>query len=80
MFWIFKMVPRKILVFPFSLEQTFFVTEDLAGKTAKYSSVNGNTLYTWIKKSRQVNPSANKGFAGNHSYEELKRFRWKTLN
>ena len=44
-------------------------------QTAKDLGVNGNTFYTWIKKYRQVPPSANKGSAENHPYEELKRLR-----
>ena len=44
-------------------------------QTAKDSGVNGNTLYTWIKKYRQVKPSVNKGSGENHPYEELKRLR-----
>jgi transposase len=44
-------------------------------QTAKDLGVNGNTLYTWIKKYRQVKPSANKGSVENHPYEELKRLR-----
>ena len=44
-------------------------------QTAKDLGVNGNTLYTWIKKYRQVQPSANKGSGENHPYEELKRLR-----
>lgn len=44
-------------------------------QTAKDLGVNGNTLYTWIKKDRQAKPSANKGSAENHPYEELKCLR-----
>lgn len=42
---------------------------------AKDSGVNGNTLYMWIRKYRQMKPSANKGFDENNPYEELKRLR-----
>ncbi len=47
-------------------------------RAAKDLGGNENTLYTWIKKYRQLESPANKGSGDNHPYEELRCLRRET--
>ena len=50
-------------------------SDQSVAQTARDLGVNANTLYTWITKYHQTEPSAKKGSGDNHPHEELKRLR-----
>lgn len=50
-------------------------SDQSVAQTARELGVNANTLYTWITKYRQAEPSATKGSGEFHPHEELKRLR-----
>jgi transposase len=50
-------------------------SDQSVAQTARDLGMNANTLYTWITKYHQAEPSTNKGSGEKHPYEELKRLR-----
>lgn len=50
-------------------------SDQSVSQTARDLGVNANTLYTWVTKYHQADPSINKGSGEKHPYEELKRLR-----
>ena len=50
-------------------------SDQSVAKTARDLGVNANTLYTWITRFHQSEPSTTKGAGDNNLYDELKRLR-----
>jgi len=50
-------------------------SDQSVAKTARDLGVNANTLYTWITRFHQSEPSTTKGTGDNNLYDELKRLR-----
>lgn len=50
-------------------------SDQSVAQTARDLGINANTLYTWIKKFHQSEPSASSGAGDNNPYDELKRLR-----